>query len=405
MDKIFSIKNKNYHKIITILGIKIKLKNTAKQLSDTLAHFITCEKNKILKEIKNSDTRLNSKFNDLNKKYKKEFLVDTINNPDYFDIQQEIFNFYEEMKARKFYPIFRKRIQISNINKKLEHFKKRFQKEPVILTDIDDLSVNYSIINIKDIPNFSDSNNTFFLIYNNDFEAIKAIKYLNKYNLKYYSITQAFPLARYFNIDELAYETLLEESDNDNWHFCPVDFENIFQALNASKNLEGDYVEIGTFKGDSASAALNYMKKAKILKQAYFLDTFTGFNYPEAKNSIDTYWQNTHTETSYEEVKKRLSKYENAEVIQCNIISEELPLKINNIAVANIDVDMYDAVKAALYKVKDKVVTNGIIIAEDYGHTPSLIGAQKAVQEFLEENPEKFIPIYLNSGQLFLIKK
>ena len=93
---------------------------------------------------------------------------------------------------------------------------------------------------------------------------------------------------------------------------------------------------------DLQKESINYVSAKR---QAYFLDTFTGFNYPEAKNSIDTYWQNTHTETSYEEVKKRLSKYENAEVIQCNIISEELPLKINNIAVANIDVDMYEAVK------------------------------------------------------------
>ena len=66
---------------------------------------------------------------------------------------------------------------------------------------------------------------------------------------------------------------------------------------------------------------------------------------------------------------------------------------------------MYEAVKSALYRVKDRVVRNGIVIAEDYGHTPALIGAQKAVDEFLEENPDIFIPIYLHSGQMFLIKK
>ena len=79
--------------------------------------------------------------------------------------------------------------------------------------------------------------------------------------------------------------------------------------------------------------------------------------------------------------------------------------KIENISVANIDVDLYDAVKSALYRVKDKIVKNGIIIAEDYGHTPALIGAQKAVGEFLEEYPDEFLPIYLHSGQMFLIKK
>ena len=110
-------------------------------------------------------------------------------------------------------------------------------------------------------------------------------------------------------------------------------------------------------------------------------------------------------DTSLEAVRNRLKIYQNARVIQGNIITDELPSEIQKISVANIDVDMYDAVKAALYKVKDKIVKNGIIIAEDYGHTPSLIGAQKATLEFLDENPDMFIPIYLNSGQLFLIRK
>lgn len=112
-----------------------------------------------------------------------------------------------------------------------------------------------------------------------------------------------------------------------------------------------------------------------------------------------------HTNTSYDNVKERLSKYDNANVVKGNIISDELPAEIEKICVANIDVDLYEAVKAALYKVKDKVVKNGIIIAEDYGHTPTLIGGQKAVDEFIEENKNDFIPLYMNSGQMFLIKK
>ena len=90
---------------------------------------------------------------------------------------------------------------------------------------------------------------------------------------------------------------------------------------------------------------------------------------------------------------------------KANIIKDKLPEEISLIAACNIDVDMYDAVKAALYQVKDKLVPNGIIIQEDYGHTPLLVGAQKAVQEFLQENPDMFTAIYMNSGQMLLIKR
>ncbi len=366
LENIFSLKNENYHKVLRLLGLKFKFLNF--------------------------------------KKY-KDFIIFNIDNPIYFNEQQEIYNNFEEMKARKLYPIFLNRISIKNINSEIKQYENRFNKKIYVLTDCNYLPNQYNVIDIKNIEQYTNEDCIFVLVYNKDFEALKVAAKLSEYNLKYFSLTQPFPLARYFHTNKIAYDVLVEESISNNWHFCPVDFENIFQALENCKNLDGDYVEIGTFKGDSASATLNYMEKANINKKSYFLDTFVGFDYEEAYNSEDGLWQNTHKETSLEEVKTRLSKYKNIEVIQSNIITDELPSEIQNICVANIDVDMYEAVKAALYKVKDKIVKNGIIICEDYGHTPGLIGAQKATEEFLTENPDMFIKIYLNSGQMFLIRK
>jgi hypothetical protein len=48
---------------------------------------------------------------------------------------------------------------------------------------------------------------------------------------------------------------------------------------------------------------------------------------------------------------------------------------------------MYEAVAAALAKVAPLIAEGGIIIAEDQGHTPLLIGAYVAVQKFLK-SPE-----------------
>ena len=275
-----------------------------------------------------------------------------------------------------------------------------------MLTDIN-LNIENKI-DIQDIMEIQDKNDAVYVLaYNFDFNAKKAINELNKYNLKFLSLDQyGNPQARYFHINKKAYQVLTEEFNNSRKsHFCPIDFENIFQAIEATKNLSGDFIEIGTFQGASARATLNYINKSDIKRKCYFLDTYEGFTYEEAQNTSDILWTNTHTETSIDAVKEYLSKYNNFECIQSNIITNDLPDYIQQICVANIDVDMYEAVKAALYKVKDKVVTNGIIICEDYGHTPALIGAQKAVDEFLDENPDMFISIYLNSGQMFLIKK
>lgn len=87
------------------------------------------------------------------------------------------------------------------------------------------------------------------------------------------------------------------------------------------------------------------------------------------------------------------------------LIVNELPVKIQQIVIANVDVDLYEAVKAALFKVCHKIVRGGIIIVEDPGHTPLLIGARLALKEFMQsESGRQFMPIYMESGQTFLIK-
>ena len=47
--------------------------------------------------------------------------------------------------------------------------------------------------------------------------------------------------------------------------------------------------------------------------------------------------------------------------------------EVESICLANIDVDIYDAVKALL-KVHKKLVKNGDNLIEDAGHTPWLMG-------------------------------
>ena len=94
------------------------------------------------------------------------------------------------------------------------------------------------------------------------------------------------------------------------------------------------------------------------------------------------------------------------DVIKNNIIEDPLPSEIGNIAVANIDVDLYEAVKVALFKIAPKILPGGIMIAEDPGHTPRLVGARLALDDFLNSELSKsFTPIYMESGQWFFLKR
>jgi hypothetical protein len=91
-----------------------------------------------------------------------------------------------------------------------------------------------------------------------------------------------------------------------------------------------------------------------------------------------------------------------------NIISDALPARAVElgIAVANLDVDLHEAVYAGLHKLAPHMVQHGILVVEDPGHTPLLIGAKLVLEKFLAEDAGKqFIPIVMDSGQSFLIRK
>ena len=153
---------------------------------------------------------------------------------------------------------------------------------------------------------------------------------------------------------------------------------------------------------------MQYLYDANISRSCYFFDVFNGFVYDSAYTSADRLWLGTHQSHGIEAVKNRLSRFHAPErglsvtVEKLNIITDELPLKLEKIAVANVDVDMFEAVLASLNKLAPLMKKSGIIIVEDPGHTPGLIGARVAFERFLRNN-NNFIPIYMESGQTLLI--
>jgi hypothetical protein len=190
-----------------------------------------------------------------------------------------------------------------------------------------------------------------------------------------------------------------------------ADFMNICQMLERTKHLPGAYVEVGCYRGSSSQVAIKFMRDKEIFRRSVFLDVFDGFDYEEAKKSSDAVWVNTHKTEGIETVKKRLEKFAEpmrgltVEVIKANIISDDCLSDVDQIALSNIDVDIYDAVLAGLQKIFPKLVRGGAIIVEDPGHHPNLIGARIALDEFLEaKSPKDYLLIQMESGQFLLFK-
>lgn len=187
------------------------------------------------------------------------------------------------------------------------------------------------------------------------------------------------------------------------------DAVNLCQTIQATSHLDGDIIEIGVFRGSSSCIILNFLEKIKLKKRIWFFDTFEGFTYKEAETSFDKIWNGTHQTEGYDLIKERILEkaafQTDVFVEKLNIISDDLPDEIRRISLCNIDVDMYEAVESSLKKISPLMMHGGIIICEDAGHTPLLIGARLALENFLNSSEgKKYTPIHMPSGQVLLVK-
>lgn len=256
---------------------------------------------------------------------------------------------------------------------------------------------------------FSDRPRVFFCIYDCDSSLAETLDEIRTMENAFYYTPKAYlPTARVFHRDPVArgvLQTLAPSDDKvDTWDLA--DHENIIQALSQTRDLPGSYVEIGVYRGASAELALAYLENARIRRRCWFLDLFEGFTYEEAQDSADAFWSGQFSSTSMGRVAGRLEGYRNKTLVRCNIITDDLPSEIERIAVCNIDVDLYEAVTAALEKTTPRLVSGGLILVEDQGHTPNIAGGYLALKHFLEtEAGREYFCWNLTSGQALLRKK
>jgi hypothetical protein len=247
-------------------------------------------------------------------------------------------------------------------------------------------------------------------------DGLELIEWLTHQGLKYRGVG-GYDVGGYVHDDRVARETieraLLEQTFNGYEKFWDPgshqDFVNLTQALYRTRRLSGDVVEVGCFRGSSGSVMLDYAANKNLPpRRFWFFDVFQGFDYDEALASSDVIWANSHATEGDAIVRQRLERKAGANQVvvkKLNIITDEIPADLGPIAVANIDVDLYEAVLAGLTRIAPLMQIGGIMICEDAGHTPALIGASLALEQFLDSDlGAGFTPVHMTSGQTFLIR-
>lgn len=185
------------------------------------------------------------------------------------------------------------------------------------------------------------------------------------------------------NLDfEFFYKTY-EQSLNIFEQKCQIkDAWDIYQSLNLTKQIPGDIIEVGSYKGHSGWLIDKFARQlSKNKRNIYLLDMFSEF--PSEDLGIDNTWSNTH-QVSFEDVKRKFSDNKNVTFVKGDI-RETLPsLKTNKWSFAFIDVDSYDATLSALQNVFPRLQKGGVVLCEDYGESHCL-GARMAIDQFFAD--------------------
>ena len=170
----------------------------------------------------------------------------------------------------------------------------------------------------------------------------------------------------------------------------------VYQWAKYASAKDGDFAEVGVFKGGTAFLTANIVPQKKF----YLFDTFEGM--PETHPEFDEHQQGQFAETSLEAVKGFLKDCPSVQFHPGFFPGTAQGLKKEKFCFVHIDVDIYQSVKDSLNFFYDKMTPGGIMAFDDY-KWKDCPGVEKAIYEFLIDKPE--IPVVSALYQCVLIKR
>jgi O-methyltransferase len=187
-----------------------------------------------------------------------------------------------------------------------------------------------------------------------------------------------------------------ENNSNNSGDISRFFFLNLCADILIQEKLDGDIVELGVYRGNSAAVLSKVARRMG--RKCYLFDTFAGFDHRDLVGRDKEFQTSTFAGTSLEKVKAFVSAPDCAVFVQ-GYFPESLAQigAIDNLVLVHIDCDLEKPFTEALKFFYPRLRPGGFLIMHDYAslHWP---GAQHAVDEFLRDKPESIIPIPDKSG-------
>lgn len=175
--------------------------------------------------------------------------------------------------------------------------------------------------------------------------------------------------------------------------FNPSELFMVQSLAKAQRSVEGEYAEVGVFKGASAKTICE-VKEDKAL---HLFDTFEGM--PDT-DSLDSRFRRHMFTGKLESVKKRLEKYNNVHFYKGLFPSTATPVQDKKFSFVHLDVDIYQSTADCLEFFYSRMHSGGIILSHDFSQAA---GVRQAFTEFFQDKPESIIELSIT--QCMVIKR
>lgn len=156
------------------------------------------------------------------------------------------------------------------------------------------------------------------------------------------------------------------------------------------RNIEGDYLETGAWRGGSCIIAKSVYHSLGSKKKVYVADSFEGLpppdpeKYPDDKN--DTHYQDPNMTASLETVRANFKKFgllDERVIFLKGWFKDTMPsAPIDNLSILRLDGDMYESTIDVLKYTYHKLSIGGYCIIDDYYHP----ACRSAVHDFRSRN-------------------
>lgn len=172
----------------------------------------------------------------------------------------------------------------------------------------------------------------------------------------------------------------------------------LVQLMRLTETVPGDTAECGVYRGCGSWAMLRMNAKSGFGRIHHIFDSFEGVSAPNEEDG--GYWTRGDLAAGEDVTRDALG------VDDYRLYKGWIPERFSEVAerqfsFVHVDVDLYEPTRASVEFFYGRLNPGGILLCDDYGFD-SCPGATRAMDEFLEDKPEKMVALADGGG--FFIK-